>query len=61
MRKESFLFSHNFQQDKDRLTEFLINGAGKKPKWRYGIYMNETEYPSIGHLHWQKEEIPLKR
>lgn len=22
--------------------------------------MNETEYPSTHHLHWQKEEIPLK-
>lgn len=58
--KGEFSFTHNFQQVKDRLTEFLINGAGKKPKWRYGIYMNETEYPSTHHLHWQKEEIPLK-
>ena len=58
--KGEFCFTHNFQQVKNRLTEFLINGAGKKPKWRYGIYMNETEYPGTGHLHWQKDEIPLK-
>ena len=58
--KGEFCFTHNFQQVKEHLTGFLIYGAGKKPKWRYGIYMNEIEYPDINHLHWQEEDIPLK-
>ena len=39
--KGEFCFTHNFQQVKEHLTGFLIYGAGKKPKWRYGIYMND--------------------
>ncbi|WP_291528737.1 hypothetical protein [Bacteroides sp. UBA939] len=52
-----FSFTHNFRQRRDFLTDFSIQGFGKKPKWRYGIYINQNmTYPDAGKMHWQKSE-----
>ena len=49
----NFSFRIDRPQRENLLMEFFVHGYGKKPKWRYGIYLNRQTYPSADKLHWQ--------
>ena len=54
-----FSFLLDLPQKKNLLTEFVVHGYGKKPKWRYGIYLDKLTYPATNKLYWETMQ-PLK-
>ena len=51
-----FSFNLDLPQRENRLTELVVHGYGKKPKWRYGVYLDKLTYPAVTGLHWETEQ-----
>lgn len=51
-----FSFRLDLPQKENLLTELVVHGYGKKPKWRYGVYLDKLAYPAVTDLHWKTEQ-----